>query len=66
MTINLMCSIALGLGLASTAVPAAGQDVWPAGPLHVYVGFPEGSSPDTLTRVITGSLAERLGQPVIV
>ena len=39
MTINLARSVALGLALASIAVPAAAQDVWPTGPLHVYVGF---------------------------
>lgn len=66
MTINLICSVALGLGLASTAIPAAAQDLWPTGPVHVYVGFPAGSSPDTLARIITAPLAERLGQPVIV
>ncbi len=66
MTINLMCSVALCLGLASTAIPASAQDVWPTGPVHVYVGFPAGSSPDTLARIITEPLAERLSQPVIV
>ena len=66
MTINLICSVALGLALASTAVPAGAQDVWPTGPVHVYVGFPAGSSPDTLARIISEPLAERLGQPVIV
>ena len=65
-TINLMCSIVLGLGLASTAIPAAAQDVWPTAPVHVYVGFPAGSSPDVLARIISEPLAERLGQPVIV
>lgn len=65
-TINLMCSVALGLGLASTAIPAAAQDMWPTSPVHVYVGFPAGSSPDTLARIISEPLAERLGQPVIV
>ncbi len=66
MTINLMCSVVLGLGLASIAIPADAQDVWPTRPVHVYVGFPAGSSPDTLARIINEPLAERLGQPVIV
>jgi tripartite-type tricarboxylate transporter receptor subunit TctC len=65
-TINLMCSVALGLALTSTAIPAAAQDMWPTGPVHVYVGFPAGSSPDTLARILSEPLAERLGQPVIV
>ena len=66
MTINLMCSVVLGLGLASIAIPADAQDVWPTAPVHVYVGFPAGSSPDVLARIISEPLAERLGQPVIV
>ena len=52
--------------LAFAAAPAFAQDGWPSGPLHVYVGFPAGSSPDTLARIITEPLAERLGQPVVI
>ncbi len=44
---------------------AAAQD-WPTGPVHVIVGFPAGSSPDTIARLIAEPLAERLGQPVVV
>ena len=32
----------------------------------VFVGFPAGSSPDVLARIITEPLAQRLGQPVVV
>lgn len=56
---------ALALGLAP--LPVLAQDAaWPTGPVHVYVGFPAGSSPDTLARLITEPLAQRLGQPVVV
>ena len=57
---------ALGAALALAAAPALAQDAWPSGPLHVYVGFPAGSSPDTLARIVTEPLAERLGQPVVI
>ena len=57
---------ALGAALALAAAPAFAQDAWPSGPLHVYVGFPAGSSPDTLARIVTEPLAERLGQPVVI
>ncbi|MGR3494801.1 Bug family tripartite tricarboxylate transporter substrate binding protein [Citreimonas sp.] len=66
MTIRITGRAALGLALAFAAAPAFAQDDWPSGPLHVYVGFPAGSSPDTLARIITDPLAERLGQPVVI
>jgi tripartite-type tricarboxylate transporter receptor subunit TctC len=66
MTINLMRAGALGLAIASVAVPAWAQDAWPTAPVHVYVGFPAGSSPDVLARIITDPLAERLGQPIVI
>ncbi|WP_299360542.1 tripartite tricarboxylate transporter substrate binding protein [uncultured Paracoccus sp.] len=50
-----------GPGTAQTAATD-----WPTGPVRVIVGFPAGSSPDTLARLITEPLAERLGQPVVV
>lgn len=47
------------------ATPALAQE-WPTGPVHVYVGFPAGSSPDLLARIITEPLSQKLGQPVVV
>lgn len=66
MTTRITSRAALGCALALVAAPAFAQDGWPSGPLHVYVGFPAGSSPDTLARIITEPLAERLGQPVVI
>lgn len=58
------------LALAGTALclglPAVAQDAWPTAPLRVFVGFPAGSSPDVLARIVTDELAERLGQPVVI
>lgn len=66
MTTHIPRRAAFGCVLAFAAAPAFAQDAWPTGPLHVYVGFPAGSSPDTLARIITEPLAERLGQPVVI
>lgn len=56
---------AAALALAAAASPLAAQD-WPNGPLHLYVGFPAGSSPDTIARLIAEPLAGALGQPIVV
>ncbi|WP_146746237.1 Bug family tripartite tricarboxylate transporter substrate binding protein [Rhodovulum viride] len=68
MTLRMTRRSALACAVALTALPtaAAAEDAWPTAPLHVYVGFPAGSSPDTLTRIVTEPLAQRLGQPVVV
>ncbi|MGR3200435.1 MAG: Bug family tripartite tricarboxylate transporter substrate binding protein [Paracoccus sp. (in: a-proteobacteria)] len=52
-------------GTVATATAAAAQD-WPSEPLHVFVGFPAGSSPDTIARLVAEPLAEAIGQPVVV
>lgn len=61
-------AIAAFAAAATFAGAAHAQDAaeWPTGPVRVVVGFPAGSSPDTLTRLITEPLAKRLGQPVVV
>ena len=66
MTTHIISRAVFGCALAFAVAPAWAQDDWPSGPLHVYVGFPAGSSPDTLARIITEPLAERLGQPVVI
>lgn len=51
-----------GCALSSAAMA---QD-WPTGPVHIFVGFPAGSSPDTIARLVADPLAEALGKPVVV
>lgn len=48
-----------------SAGAAAAQD-WPTAPVHIVVGFPAGSSPDTIARLVAEPLSQRLGQPVVV
>ncbi|MDB6176994.1 tripartite tricarboxylate transporter substrate binding protein [Paracoccus sp. Z330] len=52
-------------GLSFLAMPVAAQD-WPTAPVHLFVGFPAGSSPDTIARIIAEPLSAALGQPVVV
>ena len=39
---------------------------WPDRPVHIVVGYPPGTSPDTVARLIADPLARALGQPVVV
>ena len=56
----------MAVALVALSAGAAAAQEWPTGPVRVVVGFPAGSSPDTLARLITQPLTQRLGQPVIV
>lgn len=60
-----LMTAAATLALAASAGISHAQS-WPTGPVHIVVGFPAGSSPDTLARLVAEPLAARLGQPVVV
>lgn len=49
-------------------VPAFAQTspAWPKQPLKLVVGFPAGTSPDLVARVISEPLSKALGQPIVV
>lgn len=57
---------AAGLLVASVLPAARAQRAWPGQPLKIVVGFPGGSSPDLLARLLAEPLSQALGQPVIV
>ncbi|WP_435169294.1 Bug family tripartite tricarboxylate transporter substrate binding protein [Falsirhodobacter sp. 1013] len=59
-TLSLVAAAAALLGGATQA-----QD-WPTEPLRLFVGFPAGSSPDSIARLIAEPLSQALGQPVVV
>ena len=57
----------LGAAAVSFCKPALAQNAtWPSMPQHVFVGFPAGSSPDLLARIVTEPLATKLGQPIVI
>ena len=57
--------VLLLLALALPSVPNA-QGRYPEKPVRVIVGFPPGTSTDTLTRLVTTRMADSLGQPIVV
>ncbi|PZO11281.1 MAG: receptor [Burkholderiales bacterium] len=53
--------------VAASVLPAAqAQTTWPNRPLKIVVGFPGGSSPDLMARLLAEPLSQALGQPVII
>lgn len=52
-----------GTGCAAFAQPASS---WPAKPVRIVVGFAPGGSTDVMARILSQSLSESLGQPVII
>ena len=53
--------------LAATSAVTWGQaSPWPTRAVHILVGFPAGSTPDSAARALADGLAGVLGQPVIV
>lgn len=59
-------ALAVATALTLQANVAAAQDGWPSQPLRFIVGYPAGSSPDTMGRLVAEPLADILGQPVVI
>ena len=53
-------------GLAGQAQAQAQAQAWPSTPIRIVVGFPAGSSTDSVARVLAEHLRAKLGQTVIV
>jgi tripartite-type tricarboxylate transporter receptor subunit TctC len=51
---------------AARAQPAASDARWPDRPIRLIVPFQAGSSSDTIARIVTQKLGERLGRPFVV
>ena len=59
----------LALSLAATLMAGAGlsqAQTYPSNPIRVVVPSSPGGSPDVLARLLSGPLAEELGQPIVV
>lgn len=58
--------IAAACAAAPVFAPSAWAETYPARPVHLIVGFPAGSGPDIVGRIVGQALSERLGQAVVV
>jgi len=60
----------LHLAVGAAALPATSRiakaQAYPARPVRVVVGFPPGSGPDVVARILEQKLSERLGQSFVV
>src|SRR5689334_16772064 len=52
--------------IATSAIPARAQSVWPDKPVTIVHGLAQGGSSDLLARLIAESLTRRIGQQVVV
>lgn len=60
------CLHLLGTAIAAAAIAAPAVAQFPARPVKIVVGFPPGSTPDLVTRMVAERMGPDLGQPLIV
>ncbi len=63
---RLRAALAVAAVLGAGHPPFAQSQSYPVKPVRMLVGFAPGGSTDTIARIITPRLSERLGQQVIV
>jgi tripartite-type tricarboxylate transporter receptor subunit TctC len=60
----------LNLAAGAAALPVVSRvaraQTYPARPVRIVVGFPAGSAPDVVARLIGQRLSERLGQSFVI
>ena len=61
-----VAGLVLGLLALLLAEAPAAQTAYPEKPVHLIVGFPPGSAPDTVARLLGEKFAEAFGKPVVV
>lgn len=65
-TLAVTLMLASGLSLPLGAGEALAQTQYPATAVKLLVGFPAGTAPDTLARLLADRLQPALGQPVVI
>jgi tripartite-type tricarboxylate transporter receptor subunit TctC len=63
---SLLALATAALAGRAAAQPAGSDARWPDRPIRLVVPFGPGSSSDTIARIVTQKLGERLGQPFII
>jgi tripartite-type tricarboxylate transporter receptor subunit TctC len=72
MTLPRRSVLHLALGAAALALPrlacaqGASAQSWPSRPVRLIAGFPPGSAPDLVARLVGQSLSDSLGQPFVI
>lgn len=61
-----LSALILGMCIAMVAPRLVADEPYPARPIHLVVGFPSGSQPDIVARLLAERLAESLRRPVVV
>jgi tripartite-type tricarboxylate transporter receptor subunit TctC len=56
----------LMLGLATLVFAGATQATYPEKPIHIIVGFPPGSQPDIVARLLGQALGKAMEQPIVI
>ena len=61
-----LTGLAFGVLIGTLAGVTAAQTPYPGKPIHLVVGFPPGSQPDIVARVLAQTMSRSLGQPIVV
>lgn len=62
----IVIALAFAAGIVSSSLAQAPAQIWPTHPIRLIVAFPPGGAADLLARLISQSLGEALGQPVVI
>lgn len=54
------------LGAATAPLLGQAQGAYPDKPISIWVGFPPGTSTDSIGRILADKMSKDLGQPIII
>lgn len=63
---SIMSSLLLAAGVGATTLSAHAQEVYPAKPIRMLLGFAAGGGTDVIARALADRIGAVLGQPVVV